>query len=360
MTQAKTAPTSATPAKTTTKARAKSKYKFNRVWSLKKDLPAKGVDQHNSTAFGTFICGGGSTMGYKLAGFKHLGGVEIDPKIAVIYEHNHKPAHLYTEDLRIFNQRDDLPAELYDLDLLDQSPPCSSFSISGNRSKDWGKNKKFAEGQAHQRLDDLVFESLVTIKKLKPKIGIIENVHGMVIGKAKPYAKKVLEDFKALGYNVQLFVLNAASMGVPQSRVRVFFIGSRIDLGLPKLKLEFNEKPIIFNDIKDKDGLKHKPLTPIELRYWKAAKMGGPVGKFDANRKERLYVPLRTIGAGVMLYHPYEPRLLSKAEHLRGSTFPTDYNFLDSSYKFLIGMSVPPIMTAQIAHQIYLQWLAEL
>ena len=67
-------------------------------------------------------------MGYKLAGYEHLGGVEIDPKVAAVYKANHKPKHLYVEDIRAFNQRTDLPAELFSLDLLDGSPPCSSFS----------------------------------------------------------------------------------------------------------------------------------------------------------------------------------------------------------------------------------------
>lgn len=50
--------------------------------------------------FGTFVCGGGSTMGYKLAGFEHLGGVEIDPRMAEIYTKNHNPKHFYLEDIR--------------------------------------------------------------------------------------------------------------------------------------------------------------------------------------------------------------------------------------------------------------------
>jgi DNA (cytosine-5)-methyltransferase 1 len=39
-------------------------------------------------------------------------------------------------------------------------------------------------------------------------------------------------------------------------------------------------------------------------------------------------------------------------------SYPLDYNFKSIEPKYLIGMSVPPVMMAQISHQIYLQWFA--
>jgi DNA (cytosine-5)-methyltransferase 1 len=64
-----------------------SEHRFPYKWYLKDGYP----ESNGLNVFGTFICGGGSTMGYKLAGFNHLGGVEIDPKIADVYRTNHKP-----------------------------------------------------------------------------------------------------------------------------------------------------------------------------------------------------------------------------------------------------------------------------
>lgn len=96
--------------------------------------------------FSTFACGGGSTMGYKLAGYEMLGICEIDPQMARIYKKNHNPQMVFLEDIRVFRKRDDLPLELFNLDILDGSPPCSSFSTAGNREKDWGKEKVFREG----------------------------------------------------------------------------------------------------------------------------------------------------------------------------------------------------------------------
>lgn len=123
-------------------------------WQLS-DLPK--VKSNGLKVFGIFVCGGGSTMGYKLAGFEHIGGVEIDQRAAKIYTKNHNPKHFYLEDIRDFNQWEDLPKELYDLDILDGSPPCTTFSMAGNREKDWRKERVYKEGQKKQTLDDLVF-----------------------------------------------------------------------------------------------------------------------------------------------------------------------------------------------------------
>src|SRR5690606_8715032 len=204
----------------------------------------KTVRKNGLKVFSCFVCGGGSTMGYKLAGFDVIGANDIDPEMAWHYQENHKPKHYYLEDIREFRKRKDLPKELFNIDVLDGSPPCSSFSMSGNREKDWGKEKKFREGQASQTLDDLFFEFIELAKRLKPKVVIAENVKGMLAGDARGYVIEVIEQFEKIGYNVQLFLLNAAAMGVPQSRERVFFICTRKDLKLGKLKLEFTQKAI--------------------------------------------------------------------------------------------------------------------
>ncbi|WP_221934134.1 DNA cytosine methyltransferase, partial [Klebsiella pneumoniae] len=79
--------------------------------------------------FSCFACGGGSTMGYKLAGFDVVGCNEIDPRMNSIYVINHHPKHNYLCDIRKLVKMD-LPEELYNLDILDGSPPCSSFSTA--------------------------------------------------------------------------------------------------------------------------------------------------------------------------------------------------------------------------------------
>ena len=166
-------------------------------------------------------------MGYKRAGFEVLGGVEIDPVINAMYEKNLKPKYNYCMDLREFNQLKEIPEELIGIDILDGSPPCTSFSFAGKREKTWGQEKAFREGQTVQKLDDLFFVFLDTVEKLKPKVVIAENVSGLIRGKAKGYVHEIVERFKELGYAVQIFHLNSAYMDVPQAGHRVFFVATR-------------------------------------------------------------------------------------------------------------------------------------
>lgn len=343
-------------------------YKFAYQWYLKDGYPSKDINFHGCKVFGTFVCGGGSSMGYKLAGFEHLGGVEIDPKVGQVYKLNHKPKYFYLEDIRQFNERQDLPKELYNLDLLDGSPPCSSFSMAGNRDKDWGKKKVFKEGQTKQVLDDLVFEYIKTIDKLKPKVALLENVKGLIQGNAKAYTKKIFQQFTKAGYRVQLFLLNAASMGVPQKRERVFFIGLRNDFKLPKLKLEFNEKPILFKDVEDLNDFKEHDKKVKSYNLWLKIKQGQNFSLADKSNNFFGYSKVsknetpNTIvsNSGTAQWHYNTFRQLNKSELSKIGSYPLDYNFKDIQPKYLIGMSVPPVMTAQISNQIYIQWLSKI
>lgn len=224
-------------------------------WSLKE---LDRIPKNGYKVFSFFSCGGGSSMGYKLAGFNVIGNCEIDKQICDIYKKNHHPLYSYNMDIRDFLRlRDDsLPEELFHLDILDGSPPCSVFSMAGNRENDWGKRKVFREGQSEQTLDDLFFEYIKAVDKLKPKIFVAENVKGLLFGNAKGYVAEIIKRFKEIGYDVQIFSLNAALMGVPQRRERVFFVGHRKNLGYPKLKLEFHEQTIPFGEIKSEKGKK--------------------------------------------------------------------------------------------------------
>lgn len=321
------------------------------------------------SVFSCFACAGGSTMGYKLAGFDVVGCNEIDPKVFAVYNKNHKPRHPFVCSIRDMLDKD-LPDELYNLDILDGSPPCTSFSTAGVRDRDWGKAKKFSEGQAHQRLDDLFFEFIALADKLQPKIVIAENVTGIVKGKARGYVKEIVKAFKGAGYTVQLFNLNAAQMGVPQARQRVFFVARRDDLDLDPIRLKFNEKPITFGEVSSWSiarGNERLTMPPKVLSLWRKCKQGfslssvHPKGNYFTHTKisNRKPAPTLIAATGSTVTHPTEPRMLSYAEWCACSSFPQDYDFSGHDPRWFMGMSVPPFMVQRIALEVRRQWLTE-
>jgi len=329
----------------------------------------KNIKSNGYKVFSCFAGGGGSSMGYKLAGFDVLGGLEIDKIMALNYRTNLKPKYFFEEDIRHFKQRDDIPDELFHLDILDGSPPCSVFSMSGLREKAWGKEKVFKEGQTKQRLDDLFFHFLDLAERLRPKIIVAENVIGLIRGNAKGYTIEIGRKFRQIGYDAQLFLLNSATMGLPQRRERVFFIAKRNDLKLPKLQLHFNYEPVPYREIEEKEPKQVEYLNdPKLLELWHKTLPGQSFSKshlthgYFNSRKLHPNQPVPTIPAFRRAYlcHYNVPRLMTTKELVLASTFPLDYHFLKERPKYIVGMSVPPLMIYHIARQIQRQWLDRL
>jgi len=353
-----------------------SLHLFPYKWTLK---DAK-FTKDKGKVFSCFACGGGSTMGYKLAGFDVLGCNEIDPKMIEAYKANHNPKYAYLEPIQTFKLRTDLPDELYNLDILDGSPPCSSFSMAGNREKDWGKDKVFREGQAMQVLDTLFFDFIDLAKKLQPKVVVAENVKGLLLGEAKQYVRQIYREFDLAGYYCQHWLLDASKMGVPQRRERVFFIALRKDLAkpflkqinlfdiLPEIKLEFNEPEINYGSIKTELG---RIASKLYYERWTkrnindtsfgdiTERLNGSGSCFsDVFAKDELPLPTITSKGGI--YDFENGHFISDDSFLKGGSYPLDYDFKGNKVPYLVGMSVPPVMTANIATEIYLQWLSKL
>jgi DNA (cytosine-5)-methyltransferase 1 len=336
------------------------------AWFLKDlhDIPSNGFK-----VMTTFSCGGGSSMGYKRAGFEVIAANDIDPEMAYHYKLNLSPKHYFLCPIKDLITKE-LPEELFNLDIFDGSPPCSSFSMAGNREKDWGKKKHFREGQSSQVLDDLFFDYLNVVDRLKPKVAIAENVKGMTLGKAKGYCKMIMQRFKQIGYKPQLFLLNAADCGVPQKRERVFFVALREDIDKPKLELAPQSRWISSGEAtEDLIDSGDSTLTPMHSKYWAQWKPGESLGDFykRSGQRVRSFSEQKidsTAPSCVLTSSPKHfihwsvPRPLSYAEWKRIGSFPDDYQAKTADIgKYMIGMSVPPKMTEVVATAVLNQWL---
>lgn len=330
------------------------------------DYPKK---KNGLKVFSCFACGGGSTMGYKLAGCEVLGCCEIDPKMNEIYVKNHNPKYNFLMDIREFNKtpNEDLPQELFDLDILDGSPPCTTFSMAGEREESWGKKKKFREGQAEQTLDDLSFIFIDTVKKLRPKTVIMENVEGLLLGEAWTYVQRIYKEFKEAGYQLKHWLCKGEYMGIPQTRHRVFFVAVRNDINfdLQNVDMSFNYEPITYGEIKDGELKKMGKDT----KFYSIASQANDTDKSIADTRIRLgekgsayqtyyirdYMVLPTQRSKPDVIDLNEIAYVSKETIRNAQTFPQDYDFVNDTYSnvgYICGMSVPPVMIKRIVERL--------
>ncbi|MBQ6623140.1 MAG: DNA cytosine methyltransferase, partial [Mogibacterium sp.] len=171
---------------------------------------------------------GGLSLGFEMAGFEIPLAVEIDDWASETYKNNHQGTKVITEDITKVVDLDTLFDEPIVIDGIIGGPPCQGFSLSGNRDKKDPRNSLF-------------MEFVRFVKHFKPKFFVMENVTGILSMKTQSnelVKDLILSEYSKAGYQVEVFTLNAAEHGVPQSRMRVFFIGLRNDIPYDVEKIE--------------------------------------------------------------------------------------------------------------------------
>ncbi len=347
----------------------------------------------------TFAGCGGSSLGYRMAGYRILLANEFVPAAADSYAANKATyTALNRGDIRKERPGDWLKAlglRPGDLDLFDGSPPCASFSSAGKRTEGWGKVRKYSDTE--QRTDDLFFEYVRFVEAFAPKVFVAENVAGLARGPAAAIYNEVRDALEGLGYRVDAKVLDAQGFGVPQQRQRVIFQGVRADLKLdpawPKpLPYRYSIRDALpwvvganskggarSADLPSPTVLTHgRRATQSELtavaaveadgdmtrfavgREWETLKEGEQSGKyFNLIRADR-ELPSPTIlashgGSSIAgVAHPTECRKFSIGELRRLCSFPDDF-VLTGSYAQQwerLGRAVPPLMMRAVAEAI--------
>lgn len=291
-----------------------------------------------------FAGAGGSSLGYRMAGFKVLLANEFIPAAQQVYRENHPNTLVNTKDIRDLTGEEILQLtglKVGELDILDGSPPCAQFSTINNVNKTkFGSKIKYSGTE--QRVDDLFFEYVRILRELKPKMFIAENVRGLRIGKAKPIYEQVLKELAESGYNVDCQLLNAADYGVPQKRNRLIFMGIRSDLNLtPSYPSPLERRYTA------REALPHL-LRAIEDTHGKWG-----YGDF----LDDLCPTIRAGGRGhFYAVDPESPdtrRKMTIDEIKRLSSFPVDFkieNLSKGKSHERVGRAVPPLMMYHIAN----------
>ncbi|MCL1472546.1 DNA cytosine methyltransferase [Argonema antarcticum] len=173
-----------------------------------------------------FAGAGGMTLGFEQAGFDVLAAVELDPIHCATHEFNFPFWSILCRDITNITGaeiRESSGIGNRDIDVVFGGSPCQGFSLIGKRGLDDPRNA-------------LVFHFHRLVIELNPKFFVFENVPGLTLGKHKVFLLEIIDYFRANGYQVEenYKVLNSANYGVPQNRSRLFLLGCRKDLYLPK------------------------------------------------------------------------------------------------------------------------------
>lgn len=171
------------------------------------------------TAIDCFAGCGGMSLGFRQAGYKVLGAIEIDPDAVAVYRSNHAGVHTWSKDISDVSVAEvlrTLGIRKGELDLLGGCPPCQGFSTLRTYN---GKRRN------RDKQNDLIFEFQRLVLGLKPKRVMMENVPGLFTNSR---LKKFRAALEKAGYTVKADVLNVADYGVPQRRRRMVLLASRV------------------------------------------------------------------------------------------------------------------------------------
>lgn len=343
------------------------------------------------------FCGcGGLSEGFRLAGYTIVGGVDFNAPAIKTFNKNFPEAKGICCDLLNMDQSKIVQefGDLSEIDVIIGGPPCQGFSAA-NRYKIEGEDPR----------NKLFFEFVKFVDLAKPKAIVIENVRGIVTSN-NGYAKdRIYEIFESRGYSVNHRILNASDYGVPQRRLRNFFVMIRSDVkfdfdNLTKVKNEITVEDAIGELYGHEENNSNEPfvldIAPSTLyrRYLRASNnevpnhevrypaekvqhrisfvpQGGnwqdvPEELWPNDRKNRhssaykrldVNEPSCTIDTGnnhSNYFHPLYNRIPTVREAARLQSFPDDFIFMGnrSEQYRQVGNAVPPLLAKVIADEL--------
>lgn len=312
----------------------------------------ENVGQSEMTFVDLFCGAGGLSKGLEMAGLQGVCGLDWFAEAGMTYKRNFN--HPFVNgDIKQHEIKEQFYSTVKEqlngrkLDIVAGGFPCQGFSMAGNRIVDDPRNS-------------LYLEMLEIVKTLQPDFVICENVKGLRSMLNGGVEKKIIADYKEIGYEMNVTVLCAADYKTPQKRERVIFIGNRIGAK------NYHPKPILSpteyvttgeaiadlmnhpEDVKfNHVPTKHRPdmaQRMLELPEGESLYKGYS----DAWKKcpwNEASCTIKENHGGVNI-HPKLPRVLTAREMARLQSFPDDFIFEGTKNKQLvqIGNAVPPLL----------------
>lgn len=291
------------------------------------------------------FCGcGGLSLGFEIAGFEVLGGLDSwEPALDTYSSNFNHPA---------------IASDLGDVDLtlsiaenlakragvkpgIIGGPPCQDFSTAG---------KRLDSSRA-----DLTISFAQSVIRFGAPFFVMENVPNATKSRVYQAALKLLEN---AGYSVETIVLNAAEHGVPQRRRRLFAVGTRSSHGTKQVMNELGklESPRHLN-VKDWFGAGNIPEY-----YYRHPRSYQRRGIFSSSFPSPTIRGVNRPMPPVYQNHPGNPvppdfpgvRALSATERAQIQSFPEGFQLKGSrsAVEQMVGNAVPVRLASFVARSI--------
>ena len=303
------------------------------------------------TVISVFAGCGGSSLGYKQAGFKELLAIDFEHNAVETFRLNFQDVPAWERNIRTVTGTEILEfcnIKQGELDIFDGSVPCQGFSTAGKRNVNDTRN-------------DLYKDFTRLINELSPKVFLMENVAGMAKGKMKGRFIEVMKALKDLNYDVKCKLMNCRNYSVPQSRPRLIWIGVRKDFGIEPSFPTPNSQIVTVGEALAGLNITEKPEIPgkaiinkvlLKCNEGENGRIHNDGNFFNWQRIARNDL-CPTITKTACLFHWRENRYLTIQELKRLATFPDDFQFIGSHREqwARIGNAVmPKFMNAIASH----------
>jgi DNA (cytosine-5)-methyltransferase 1 len=290
-----------------------------------------------------FAGSGGFTIGARLAGVEVLWAANHWPLAVQCHAENHPDVAHLCQDL----QQADW-TQVPDCDLVLASPCCQGHTDA--RGKD----------QPHHDASRATAWAVVSCCEIKrPVAFIVENVPEFLRWSLFPAWRQAME---TLGYHLTTAVLDAADVGVPQHRERLFIVGS--------LRGSIRIAPGTSAHVPVREIIGEARWSPINKR----GRAEATLARIAAGRERfgrRFVMPYYKSGSGLTgrsldrplgtvttvdrwaLVDGDRMRMLSVEEYRRAMSFPDDYKLPRTKREAvkLLGNAVPPRLACHVIQQ---------
>lgn len=178
------------------------------------------------TVIDLFSGAGGLSLGFRSAGFNISASIESTAIYCKTHQYNFPECKTINASIHDIKPKDfagNVGLKTDKVDLIVGGPPCQTFSSIGTP-----KLNSLAKHDSKTDPRNYLFEDFFQyVEYFRPRVFLMENVPTMRTKYKGELFERVIDRIKKLNYEPHVDIVNSVEYGVPQTRKRLFIVGTR-------------------------------------------------------------------------------------------------------------------------------------